>query len=227
MAPSGKDDTTYSSTLGTSRGRGHDIARLTRAESRERTRERLRISARRLIAERGYAGASVDLIAEGADFSRGAFYSNYNTKDELLLELLEEYFAHELRSLSRAIDDAGDDPKAVRRAVRSLYARWTDDVNWSLLTTEFFLHALRDEDFRVAFIERYGRHRDEVTALLARYLALAGGDKRRAKRLGPMVMGMALGYALQAAAEPDRFERRPLGEALTDFMKLIAPEDDR
>lgn len=62
--------------------------RLTREDSRARTRQRLLESAQKLIAKRGLSAASVEDIAGDAGYSRGAFYSNFNTKDELLLELL-------------------------------------------------------------------------------------------------------------------------------------------
>ena len=60
------------------------MARETRAERRQRTREELVTSAMRLFAERGVASTSVEAIAETAGYSRGAYHSNFETRDEIL-----------------------------------------------------------------------------------------------------------------------------------------------
>ncbi|WP_165958830.1 TetR family transcriptional regulator [Actinomadura sp. KC345] len=60
------------------------VTRETRAERRRRTREELVASAMRLFAERGVASTSVEAIAETAGYSRGAYHSNFETRDEIL-----------------------------------------------------------------------------------------------------------------------------------------------
>ncbi|TDC80149.1 TetR family transcriptional regulator [Actinomadura sp. 7K507] len=60
------------------------MPRETRAERRQRTREELVASAMRLFAERGVASTSVEAIAEAAGYSRGAYHSNFETRDEIL-----------------------------------------------------------------------------------------------------------------------------------------------
>lgn len=60
------------------------VVRETRAERRRRTREELVASAMRLFAESGVAATSVEAIAETAGYSRGAYHSNFDTRDEIL-----------------------------------------------------------------------------------------------------------------------------------------------
>jgi AcrR family transcriptional regulator len=69
--------------------------RLTRAEQKARTRDRLLAAARRVIARRGLGAASVDEISEHAGYSSGAFYSNFESKDEVFAAALE-YHSQEL-----------------------------------------------------------------------------------------------------------------------------------
>src|SRR6266487_6689193 len=73
--------------------------RLTRAQSRQRTREALVSSAMGVVARSGYAGASVDAIAAQAGFTVGALYANFGTKEELFLAVFERHCADELASL--------------------------------------------------------------------------------------------------------------------------------
>jgi AcrR family transcriptional regulator len=67
--------------------------RRTRAEQQAETRARLLEAAAEVFAANGFDGASIDRITEQAGYTRGAFYSNYSDKAELLLELSEARMA--------------------------------------------------------------------------------------------------------------------------------------
>lgn len=64
------------------------MARLTRAQQQERTRAAVLAAARTEFTERGYAAAKVDDIAERAELTRGAVYSNFPSKRALYLAVL-------------------------------------------------------------------------------------------------------------------------------------------
>jgi len=65
------------------------VARVTRAESKARTRQRLLDEAQRLFRERGYAATSLEQIAEAADVTKGAIYGHFSSKEDLLLSAIE------------------------------------------------------------------------------------------------------------------------------------------
>ena len=67
------------------------MARLTREQSQALTREKLLLSASEVVARDGYSGATIERIAEEAGYSKGAFYSNFATKEEIFLQLLERH----------------------------------------------------------------------------------------------------------------------------------------
>src|SRR3954465_3120513 len=73
--------------------------RMTRREQpvmsgrRADTRRRLLDAAMDVFAERGFHRASVDDVARAAGFSIGALYSNFASKDELLLAIFDEHLA--------------------------------------------------------------------------------------------------------------------------------------
>ncbi|MEQ4720505.1 helix-turn-helix domain-containing protein [Nonomuraea sp. B19D2] len=70
------------------------MARLTRAQQQERTRAAVLAAARAEFAERGYADAKVDRIAERAELTRGAVYSNFPSKRALYLAVLIDSIEH-------------------------------------------------------------------------------------------------------------------------------------
>jgi AcrR family transcriptional regulator len=73
--------------------------RLTRAEQQALTRERLLAAAERVLAGYGYGGASIDLITAEAGYSKGAIYSNFESKEAVFLELLRVYMSATWRNL--------------------------------------------------------------------------------------------------------------------------------
>src|SRR3982074_1492332 len=62
--------------------------RRSRDDSREQTTQRLLDAAQKVIAKKGLEAASVENIAAAAGYTRGAFYSNFSSKDDLFIELL-------------------------------------------------------------------------------------------------------------------------------------------
>ncbi len=92
-------------------GTARDGGRMKR--SRPATRERLLDAASEVFGERGFAAATVEEVCERAGFTRGAFYSNFATKEELLLALLDREEAQVLERLSAAVDTATRDSSLV------------------------------------------------------------------------------------------------------------------
>ena len=129
-------------------GKGHDAMRVNRKEAQGRTRRRLLAAAHASIVEEGVAALSIRNICGAAGHSQGAFYSNFATKDDLLVEIMETHIHDEvmfLRDLIRRAD--GDD---IERTLLGLAGRLSDlaaQPEWSLLSVELQLHARRDPDF--------------------------------------------------------------------------------
>lgn len=64
--------------------------RLTREESKAKTRQELLRAANRLFLRNGYVATSLANIAEEAALTKGAVYSNFESKEDLFLALLQE-----------------------------------------------------------------------------------------------------------------------------------------
>src|SRR5437763_2654391 len=64
--------------------------RLSRAERQSQTRQDLLDAAARVFVKRGFTGSSVEEISAEAGYTRGAFYSNFRSKNELFVELLHD-----------------------------------------------------------------------------------------------------------------------------------------
>lgn len=122
------------------------LQRLTREESRAQTRERLLGAATALFSERGVNGASVEQIAERAGYSRGAFYSNFDDKQELVLALLEQRTRRDYDEV-KDLGNEGDSLAARMEALRTWHRERAQHLqSWLTLRIELWLYALRSDN---------------------------------------------------------------------------------
>ncbi len=144
--------------------------RLTRQESRLETRTKLLESAAQLFAKGGYEGASVDLIAESAGYSKGAFYSNFKSKEAIFLALLDAHKRREIEALAQLL--ARDIPASeLVSLIRNSESDRVSDFDFGLLSAEFQLQACRDKTFAKTYAKLHRTHVDTMAGLITRLFA--------------------------------------------------------
>ena len=150
------------------------MARLTREQSQELTRDRLLSSAADVIARFSYDGASVDRIAEEAGFSKGAFYSNFASKEDILEHVLEAKAPRDVEDLTKLLDGVDEPDRVI-----DLVAQWSDaraaEKKWGLIAIEFLRRAQRDGTLSEHQRHLFTKQWEEIGALLLRKL-LPGVD---------------------------------------------------
>ncbi|GAA1854417.1 TetR/AcrR family transcriptional regulator [Microbacterium koreense] len=121
---------------------------------REATRQKLLDAAASVFAEIGVDAASVETICERAGFTRGAFYSNFATKDELMLALTERIAAQKIEHVTERIQElsqSGEELAATDLVQRILDVAM-DERMGILLTGEIRARALRDPALAQAYL---------------------------------------------------------------------------
>jgi len=153
---------------------------------RRRTRARLLDAAFDVFAEQGVRAASVETIAEAAGFTRGAFYSNFSTKEELFFALMEREKTMRLEQLDQGLAqhlaplvESGvteiDDARVIDIVTKILELQ-SDDRRWWLVQSEFQLLALRDATIAGGYLAfQDGFYRDLTEIVIA---ALASAHRR-------------------------------------------------
>lgn len=171
--------------------------RLTRQESRLETRTRLLESAAQLFARVGYDGASVDLIAESAGYSKGAFYSNFEDKEAIFLDLLDSHKRREIEALAHLL--TRDIPASELLAlIRDFDTVHGSDFDFGLLSAEFQLQACRDKTFSKTYAKLHRTHRDTLAGLITKLFAkLDRTPPSSPKDLADIIMGLTTGLSLQ------------------------------
>ena len=160
------------------------VARVTRAESKERTRQRLLTEAQRLFRERGYAATSLEQIAEAAEVTKGAIYGNFASKEDLLISAIEE------TPTPAYVTMLNDGSRPVRERLaefsRAVAAEGAGDATEPAMMLEFFAALLRAPDA----LQRYS------SGLERRLQELADADTDEPSAGNTAVQAWAIGYAL-------------------------------
>ena len=194
--------------------------RLTREESRLQTRVRLLEAAVQVFSRRGYQAATVDEIAEAAGFSKGAVYSNFASKEELFLELFDQYLARDQAGwpgMANVIDPTHiPSPGEADLFTESI----SSNRDWLLLLVEFVLYALRDEKVWAMLQPRiHTLQRDMQAALREMYAAQHLQPELPVEMLPHAVIALGMGLSLQYFLDPPAFPENLYGAMLGKVLK--------
>jgi len=140
------------------------------------TTARLLASAAEVFAERGFNGASIEMICERAGFSRGAFYSNFGSKDELFFTMFEAHADVLLTRLQTALEQASEANDPLQHFASLASRQADDDQQWFLISTEFTLYAIRNPETAAALARKDEEVRQEIARILTALLATAGRE---------------------------------------------------
>jgi AcrR family transcriptional regulator len=130
--------------------------RLTRAEKRERTYEELISAAEKLFIEQGFHATSVDRIAFEAGFTKGAVYSNFESKEDLFFAVYERRAERAVVEAEQVIGEVGPAAGLERLASDSAFRRGRDD-GWLAVFFEFWAHVVRHPELRERFAKVHAR----------------------------------------------------------------------
>ena len=179
--------------------------RLTRAESQARTRAALLQAGVEVFVERGFTGSSVEAIAARAGFTRGAFYSNFASKEELFAELLQERVYSVYRHMAQRLlsGEAHWTPRESGERLAAVQAH--PDGAWMFrLWLELLAHAERSDELRALAARFWSGNRALMAQLVEQFYAERGESPPiAADRIASAFIAMDIGLALQHHVDPD------------------------
>jgi AcrR family transcriptional regulator len=194
-----------------------------RSEARGTARAQLFDAAERVMVQRGYNGATVDLVVAEAGVTKGAFYYNFRSKQELFLELLEDRFDGRARALMALTEQAGAGESS-SQAVSRGFARMVDEHRGLvLLMNEFWALAVRDPKLRKRWVKRQQALRDRLArALEVRHETTGVPLGVPAEKLATAIIALADGLAMDRVAEAEAVPPELFGEMLQLWYEGLA-----
>ncbi len=156
-----------------------------------------------VFAGHGYHGASVTDVATAAGLTKGAVYSNFRSKEELFLELLDRNVDEVVALIDQLLEL---DPVERARQLSSQLAHATVlDRSWTLLELEFVLYVARNPHLAQRLADRRERTRSAIASVVSRHLTQLGTAdvEGAAERLTQLLIAGADGLTLAALTEPE------------------------
>ena len=212
-----KTSSTPSSIARSGAPEGVPAAGLTRR--RAETQSRLISAASQIFAERGFGRATVEDICERAGYSRGAFYSNFDSLDGLFFALYGARSAELIDAVRRVVEVMPDE-LSLSEVVDRVITVLPISRDSHLLNMEFAAHALRHEDVAIALAEHRRAVREALTPILRAGLTAADATfDGNLDHLARSLIAVQEGMFSQELLEPDdpalpALRRHVLGQVL-------------
>jgi AcrR family transcriptional regulator len=198
------------------------MSRVRTRPTRDDTREKLFEAAARVFEEQGIGGASIEAIAAAAGFTRGAFYSNFKSKDELIIAMIEDHVAQSIRrnldllATHKNLADFIDALKTMDRSQQDPLGRSP------LLHMEMILFVARAEKRRPELAKRLRARRK----LIADIVEIAANNGGRSTSLNPAWTGAILlaledGFRLHRLIDPETTPADSFLRAIGDLQRAM------
>lgn len=199
------------------------------------TQERLIAATRHIIIEEGMEATSLEHICKTAGFTRGAFYSNFASKDSLLAALAEDEYTGLIERLRLTIDHWASSSSFVEEdgveasgelLIENLLFEALDAIGTNrelhLLHTELLLRSIRDPEWAERFLDINLEFVDELGRSLEWILQAAGRELTHPLRaLTHSVIGVVM-RASGVAAWRESMRTLRLQERTTKFASSPA-----
>jgi AcrR family transcriptional regulator len=190
-----------------------------RSLRKSRTRAALLDAAARVYARHGFAGATLDEVAEEAGFTKGAIYAHFESKSGLLVALFEEYVAAEIAEQVALFDR---DETTWRRPLAGS-DRYMEELDESpdlfRLLIEFWLLAQRDDELRARFAAGLGALRATFASFAAQSSAERDEDGER--HFGDVTVALSLGLGMTRLADREHVAPELLGTTLSILIRAF------
>ena len=200
------------------RSRGRlSLAARSRARQTDRTqatRRKLLDAAKQVFAQQGFEAARLEDIAAGAGYTRGAFYANFESKEDIFFALFEEWVRERIESLTSALR-RHHDPAEKLVALRTHYAELATDRRLVLISMEFKLFALRHPEAHARLRSSHRRIRASFGELFSKVMRALGKSlpiayPAASACLGAVAQGLLLEHLLDSRTLSDSDVRRVL-----------------
>lgn len=178
------------------------MAKMTRKEQQEHNRGLLLEAAERIFGSRGIAGASLDDVAKEAGLTKGAVFSNFKNKTELVLEVIRnrQTSAAEVQEFDRILEEPDDHER-----LRAWCAHWVETARrgdrfmYARLMFDFLPYALREPELGAQLLELIAPASDGPSPIPADspFAALPMHDQER------IVMALDIGLSALHLLDPD------------------------
>lgn len=174
------------------------------------------------FAEHGVGATTVEQLASAAGLTRGAFYSNFATMEELAAAMLDDHLEHSWTH-NRHLAEHHPDPTDLVRALRDETTRRDDPLHTNpLLQIELMLFVARTSELRPALGDHLRTMRTLVGDIAVAALRARGVEPPVPRdQLGMILVALEDGLRLHRLIDPDSTPAEAFYDALDALQQLV------
>ena len=143
-----------------------EAPKISRDEKQIQTRNQLIEAGFHLISEQGYTAVSIRNLSKKAGYTQGAFYSNFEHKEDFLLTLMKIQFEQENLQLQKIITQTYLTQSDLMAALEQWFIEFFQNDEWLKISIELQLYAARDEIFSNEYQQVWQTHQAQVSEFL-------------------------------------------------------------
>ena len=202
------------------------MSRVRTRPTRAETRQRLFEAAAQVFQEQGIGAASIDAIAEAAGLTRGAFYSNFDNKDELIVAMLEDHVDRSLQH-HREILARHPEPADFLAALRTAERSRQDPLGRApLLHLELILFVARLERRRSDLRERLRTRRALIAEIVEKFNR-SGGTKLDPQWASTLLLALEDGFRLHRLIDPQGVPAEAFFRSVAELLQLLRVSNEK
>lgn len=200
------------------------------SKRRAQTQDRLLQAAYEVFAAGGFAASSIETITEAAGYTRGAFYSNFSSKEELFVALAKRELSRRTQAVAQAIDHIETLPvenekissSIVAEMIASAMGEPEDERQWQIMLAEFNLFSWHHPEQAGGFRQLYNDYIQSISAFLEPALKRLGGRYAVEPELANRVLVTSFMDAVaQALRDPSQDFQRSWRAQLQWYTELV------
>jgi len=183
---------------------------------REDVRAQILEAAIAVFYREGYGAASIQKIAAEAGFTKGAVYSNFDSKQALFGAIMRARFSEASLAVLEGITPTSDGWHAAVAQAATLLARHIETLGpLHALVIEFALQASRDPDAAEVYLELRRAQRLELAeALRARAASFGLSEDSDYDQVATTILALVSGLTLERIVDPELSTENIIRDAL-------------
>ena len=187
------------------------------------TQRELRDSAEKLFAAKGFVATTVAEITADAGYAKGNFYRHWQSKDEIMLEIIAIKMQSYRAMRDEALKSAGSLDE-VMDLILDFLETMIDDRNWCSVFLEFTIHASRNEELRAQLNQSLYRLSNQIFDDIVAPYVTNGFPARKIGALNTALFEGFLIHSLLGTGTIDRTDFRRAAKRLA-LANALEPQE--
>jgi len=187
------------------------------------TRSRLLQAAEKIFARDGFDASKLEEIAAAAGYTRGAFYANFDSKEDLFLALLEEEITARIQKMRSHVVSYAK-PKQKLQALRDSWLEMCMDRRWSLLVLEFKLFAVRHPEVKTRLTAMHRKLVSSGVDILQEIMSALGRQSFPAYAVGMAFFALSNGLMVENMLDRTAMPEDSVRKIMVTFFDAMLAE---